>query len=139
MLGSTMCFPPSIFSIVVLPAPDTHPNQSPQTGRQERDEPTRWGGEVSQGPRVTCAVGADEKASLTGFEGEADVLDERRCSGGRLSVDSRIGEGEIPDLHRWRHGAWLPAVAGEVESEAELGAVSFGWWTGEEKRSGPTC
>lgn len=58
--------------------------------------------------RLTCAVGADEEASLAGVEGEADVLDERRRAGRRAAVDARVGEGEVVDLNRWRHwNGWL--------------------------------
>lgn len=49
---------------------------------------------------------------MAGVEGEADVLDERRRAGRRPAVDARVGEGEMADLHRWRHRAWPPAVAG---------------------------
>lgn len=55
---------------------------------------------------VTCAVGAEEEASLAGVEGEADVLDERRRAGRRAAVDARVGEGEVADLNRWRHRSW---------------------------------
>lgn len=75
--------------------------------------------------RLACAVGADEEAALTGVEGEADVLNERRRARRGPAVDARVGEGEIPDLHRWRHGAWLPAVAGPPEVQAELGNCVF--------------
>jgi hypothetical protein len=55
---------------------------------------------------VTCAVGAEEEASLAGVEGEADVLDERWRAGWRAAVDAGVGEGEVVDLNRWRHRSW---------------------------------
>ena len=132
MLGSTMCFPPSIFSIVVLPtARKTKPPPRPinittAERKKEKEGPkSGWWG-------VTCAVGAEEEAPLAGVEGEADVLDKRRRAGRRAAVDARVGEGEVADLHRWRHRGLGAARSGGRRSRG------WSWSRGERERERET-
>lgn len=60
---------------------------------------------------------------MAGVEGEADVLDERRRAGRRAAVDARVGEGEVADLHRWRHRGLSPRWPEEEEGEGLLWLV----------------
>lgn len=67
---------------------------------------------------------------MAGVEEEADVLDKRRRAGRRATIDARVGEGEVADLHRWRHRGWGTLAARWPEEQGW-----FGWWSWREKKS----
>ena len=69
---------------------------------------------------------------MAGVEGEADVLDKRRRAGRRAAVDARVGEGEVADLHRWRHRGLGAARSGGRRSR------DWSWSRGERERERET-
>lgn len=80
--GSTMCFPPNIFSIVVFPKIQNKPKIRFNTAKLKKSfkVPDRNGNKsidhsIREGSLPTCAIGSDEEAAISGAEGEGEVID----------------------------------------------------------------